>query len=168
MNSHVLCKVTWLWETPITHFALKGFLTSMHAHVCPKVKGSFKMFVTDSALMVLTPLSLQVFLSWLPNVWILFLLNRCNSWEKIIRILSSAISLILLATADMLFFVSWNVQNIIDKSICKNTSLYGTICLTCLNNVASSCLFTFHILLLYIIQIFSLHTFMWLTWHRTW
>ena len=52
MDDHVSLKITLLGEALITNLAFKRLLTSVHAHMCFKV-GPVKIFVTDSALMVL-------------------------------------------------------------------------------------------------------------------
>ena len=53
MDVHVSLKITQMREVFITNLAFKRFFTSMHVHMYFKVIGSVKMFVTDSALMVL-------------------------------------------------------------------------------------------------------------------
>ena len=62
-----------------------------------QVRGSFKMFVINFALIVLSSLSFQVFFSWLLNIWVILLLFRYDPWDRNIRVLSSMMCIIFLA-----------------------------------------------------------------------
>ena len=71
------------WEKHWSHtLHLQGFSPVCMLMCTLRWEESFKIFVTDSALMVLSSLSLRVFLAWLPTIWVILPLHRCDPWQQ--------------------------------------------------------------------------------------